>query len=175
MGRHSRSNGQPLRLELNYPSTSAVRKQMSLLAQQQLRQVGIDVVLRQFEFPVWYEHRNGRTLRHRLLFNHSGSVSLGITQGWSCGGGTNAAHYCNPRVDSLIRDAQSPAETTPAMRGTRRPTDRGRRTGRFPVRAKLRVRSQPAVRKRDDPAGVVVAAALEVDRGGAGARQNAGN
>ena len=49
--------GVPLRLELNFPGTSAVRKQMALLAQQQLRQTGIDIVLRQFEYPIYLERR----------------------------------------------------------------------------------------------------------------------
>ena len=98
-------NGQPLRLDLNYPATSAVRRQVALLAQQQFRQVGIDVVLRQFDFPVWFEHRT--TGRFDIDFSASTQdpSPSGLTQGWSCGGGTNAAHYCNPRVDSLIERA----------------------------------------------------------------------
>ena len=95
-------NGRPLRLELNYPATSAVRKQISLLAQQQLRQMGIDIVLRQFDFPVWYEHRNAGHFDIDFSSTTQDPSPSGLTQGWSCGGGTNAAHYCNPRVDSLI-------------------------------------------------------------------------
>jgi ABC-type transport system substrate-binding protein len=29
----------------------------------------------------------------------------GLTQGWSCDGGTNVARYCDPTVDSLIERA----------------------------------------------------------------------
>ena len=97
--------GQPLRLELNYPGTSAVRKQIALLAQQQLRQAGIDVVLRQFEFPVWFEHRNSGHFDIDFSASTQDPSPSGLTQGWGCGGGTNAARYCNPRVDSLLERA----------------------------------------------------------------------
>jgi len=100
-------NGQPLRLELNYPGTSAVRKQISLLAQQQLRQAGIDVVLRQFEFPVWFEHHTKGHFDIDFSAATQDPSPSGLTQGWSCGGGTNAAHYCDPKVDSLIEKAIS--------------------------------------------------------------------
>jgi peptide/nickel transport system substrate-binding protein len=98
-------NGKPLRLELNYPGTSAVRKQIALLAQQQLRQVGIDLVLRQFEFPVWFEHRTTGHFDIDFSASNQDPSPSGLTQGWECGGGTNAAHYCNPRVDFLIERA----------------------------------------------------------------------
>jgi peptide/nickel transport system substrate-binding protein len=97
--------GQALRLELNFPATSAVRRQIALLAQQQLRQMGIDVVLRQFDFPVWYEHRTAGHFDIDFSSSTQDPSPSGLTQGWSCGGGTNAAHYCNPKVDSLIERA----------------------------------------------------------------------
>ena len=98
-------DGMPLRLNLNYPSSSGARQQMALLAQQQLRQVGIDVVLRQFEFPLWSEHRNAGQFDIDFSATSQDPSPSGLTQGWSCGGGTNAAHYCNPTVDSLIERA----------------------------------------------------------------------
>jgi peptide/nickel transport system substrate-binding protein len=97
--------GMPLRLDLNYPSSSAARRQMALLIQQQLRQAGIDVVLRQFEFPLWTEHRNAGRFDIDFSATSQDPSPSGLTQGWSCGGGTNAAHYCNPAVDSLMQRA----------------------------------------------------------------------
>jgi peptide/nickel transport system substrate-binding protein len=98
-------NGRPLRLELNFPVTSAVRKQIALLAQQQLRQVGIDLVLRQFDAPVWYERRTAGRFDIDFSASTQDPSPSGLTQGWSCGGGTNVAHYCNPRLDSLLERA----------------------------------------------------------------------
>ena len=97
--------GLPLRLNLNYPGSSAARRQMALLVQQQLRQVGIDVVLRQFEFPVWTERRNAGQFDIDFSATSQDPSPSGLTQGWACGGGTNAAHYCNPTVDSLMQRA----------------------------------------------------------------------
>lgn len=98
-------DGVPLRLNLNYPSSSAARIQMALLAQQQLRQVGIDLVLQPFEFPIWLERRNAGQFDIDFSATTQDPSPSGLTQGWSCGGGTNAAHYCNPTVDSLIERA----------------------------------------------------------------------
>jgi peptide/nickel transport system substrate-binding protein len=95
-------DGQPLRLDLSYPVTSAVRRQVALLAQQQLRQTGIDVELRQFDFPVWYERRTAGRFDIDFSASTQDPSPSGLTQGWSCGGGTNAAHYCNQKVDSLL-------------------------------------------------------------------------
>jgi peptide/nickel transport system substrate-binding protein len=95
-------NGTPLQLKLNYPNTSAVRRQLSLLAQQQLRQVGIDLVLQQFDFPIWFEHRTAGRFDIDFSSSTQDPSPSGLSQGWSCKGATNAAHYCNPVVDSLI-------------------------------------------------------------------------
>jgi peptide/nickel transport system substrate-binding protein len=95
-------DGVPLRLTLNYPNTSAVRERIALLAQQQLRQAGIDIVLRVFDFPVYFEHRRAGRFDIDFSSTNQDPSPSGLTQGWSCGGATNAAHYCNPRVDSLI-------------------------------------------------------------------------
>jgi peptide/nickel transport system substrate-binding protein len=98
-------DGRPLQLELSYPGTSPARTQMALLAQQQLRQVGISVVLRQFTYPIYLERRDAG----RFDIDFSSSIQdpspSTISQGWTCRGGTNRAHYCNPKVDSLINRA----------------------------------------------------------------------
>jgi peptide/nickel transport system substrate-binding protein len=98
-------NGRPLRLSLSLPNTSAIRRQMSLLAQEQLRQVGIILDLQQLEFPLWLERRS--TGRFDIDFGATSQdpSPSGLTQGWSCRGGTNIAKYCNPRTDSLLERA----------------------------------------------------------------------
>ena len=98
-------DGVPLRLNLNYPGSSGARRQMALLAQQQLRQVGIDVVLRQSDYETWLAHRDAGRFDIDFSATTQDPSPSGLTQGWSCGGATNAAHYCNPTVDSLIERA----------------------------------------------------------------------
>jgi peptide/nickel transport system substrate-binding protein len=95
-------NGVPLRLTLNYPNTSAVRERIALLAQQQLRQMGIDIVLRVFDYPVYREHWRAGQFDIDFSSTLQDPSPSGLTQGWTCGGATNVGHYCNPRVDSLI-------------------------------------------------------------------------
>ncbi len=98
-------NGRPLRVALNYPGTSAVRRQIALLAQQQLRQAGIDLVLQQLDGPIWLERRTAGRFDIDFSSTTQDPSPSGLTQGWSCGGGTNVAHYCNPKVDSLFEHA----------------------------------------------------------------------
>ena len=102
--------GTPLRLELNFPGTSAVRKQMALLAQQQLRQTGIDVVLRQFDYPIYRERQAAGHFDIDFSSTIQDPSPSGLTQGWSCNGSTNRAHFCDPKVDSLIEHAISSSD-----------------------------------------------------------------
>jgi len=109
-------NGRSLSLTLSLPTTSAVRRQMGLLAQQQLRQIGVSLELTQFEFPLWVERRTAG----KFDIDFSGSVQdpspSGLTQAWSCSGGTNVAKYCNPRVDTLLQEAILGSGGDPAQR-----------------------------------------------------------
>jgi peptide/nickel transport system substrate-binding protein len=97
--------GRPLTLTLSLPNTSAVRRQMALLAQEQLRQIGLDLQVQQLDFPVWVERRTAG----KFDIDFAGTVQdpspSGLSQAWSCAGGTNVAKYCNPRVDSLLEYA----------------------------------------------------------------------
>jgi peptide/nickel transport system substrate-binding protein len=94
--------GGPLRLSVSLPNTSAIRRQMGLLVQEQLRQVGIQLELHQLEFPVWTERRTSGRFDIDFAATVQDPSPSGLTQGWTCTGGTNVAKYCNPRVDSLL-------------------------------------------------------------------------
>jgi peptide/nickel transport system substrate-binding protein len=95
-------DGRPLALTLSLPNTSAVRRQMSLLVQEQLRQLGIKLDLQQLEAPLWLERRSQGRFDIDFGSTSQDPSPSGISQGWSCGGGTNVAKYCNPRTDSLL-------------------------------------------------------------------------
>jgi peptide/nickel transport system substrate-binding protein len=94
-------NGVPLELTLNYPVTSAIRRTMAQLIQEQYRRLGIRVNLAQSEFPVWLERRDAGDFDIDFSSTTQDPSPSGLTQSWSCVGGLNRAHYCDPEVDSL--------------------------------------------------------------------------
>jgi peptide/nickel transport system substrate-binding protein len=97
--------GQPLSLRLNFPNTSAIRRQMSLLIQEQLRSMGIRIELQELEAPVWVERRRAGNFDIDFSATSLDPSPSGLTQSWSCAGGNNVAHYCDPVVDSLLERA----------------------------------------------------------------------
>ncbi|HEX7335920.1 MAG TPA: ABC transporter substrate-binding protein [Gemmatimonadales bacterium] len=97
--------GQPLRLQLIHPNTSAIRRQMSLLIQEQLRPLGIQIEVQQLEIPVWNERRVAGDFDVDFAAATQDPSPSGLTQSWSCDGGSNVAGYCNREVDSLMRKA----------------------------------------------------------------------
>ncbi len=97
--------GKPLSLKLNFPNTSAIRRQMSLLIQEQLRSIGIRVELQELEAPVWVERRRSGNFDIDFSAASLDPSPSGLTQSWSCAGGNNVAHYCDPVVDSLLDQA----------------------------------------------------------------------
>jgi peptide/nickel transport system substrate-binding protein len=58
--------------------------------------------LQQLEFPLWIERRTGGKFDIDFAGTIQDPSPSGLTQAWSCTGGTNVAKYCNPRVDSLL-------------------------------------------------------------------------
>lgn len=95
-------DGIPLSLTLNYPLTSEVRRQIALLVQEQLRAVGIRIELARLEGAVWSERRSRGDFDMDFSAAVQDPTPSGLTQSWSCSGGTNVAGYCNPAVDSLL-------------------------------------------------------------------------
>jgi peptide/nickel transport system substrate-binding protein len=98
-------NGSPLRLTLILPNTSGIRRQMSLLIQEQLRQIGIALDIQQMEGPVWNERRTAGKFDIDFTAITQDPSPSGMTQSWMCSGGGNVAHYCNRAVDSLMESA----------------------------------------------------------------------
>ena len=97
--------GRPLALRMILPNTSAIRQQMALQVQEQLRQVGIHLELDRLEGPVWNERRTAGRFDVDFSASSQDPSPTGLSQGWSCNGGTNVAHYCDPAVDSLLEVA----------------------------------------------------------------------
>ncbi len=95
-------DGQPLTLTLTVPTTSAIRQQMALQVQEQLRQVGIQLEIERLEIAVWNERRTAGRFDIDFSLTSQDPSPTGLSQGWSCGGATNVGHFCDPVVDSLL-------------------------------------------------------------------------
>ncbi len=98
-------DGQPLELSLTVPTSSGIRLQMAQQVQEQLRQVGIRLEIDRVEPALWNQRRNAG--RFDIDFSSTGQdpSPTGLSQAWSCTGGTNVAHFCDPAVDSLLEVA----------------------------------------------------------------------
>jgi len=94
--------GHPLELTLSFPLTSEVRKQIALQVQEQLRHAGIKIDLARLEGPVWAQRRSQGDFDIDFSAATQDPTPSGLTQSWSCHGGTNVGGYCDPGVDSLL-------------------------------------------------------------------------
>jgi peptide/nickel transport system substrate-binding protein len=94
--------GQPLVLTLIVPTTSPVRMTMSQMVQEQLRALGVKLVLDQMDYPVYSERRNAGKFDVDFASTVQDPSPSTLTQGWSCEGRTNVGRYCDPAVDSLL-------------------------------------------------------------------------
>jgi peptide/nickel transport system substrate-binding protein len=97
--------GLPLRLTLSLPGTSGIRRQMALLIQEQLRRIGVQIELQQLEFPVYIERRSAGEFDVDFSAANQDPSPSGLTQSWTCTGGSNVAGYCDRGVDSLMDQA----------------------------------------------------------------------
>lgn len=97
--------GRRLALTMTLPNTSAIRQQMALQVQEQLRQIGVRLELERLEGPVWNERRTAGRFDIDFSASSQDPSPTGLSQGWSCDGGTNVAHYCDREVDSLLEVA----------------------------------------------------------------------
>jgi peptide/nickel transport system substrate-binding protein len=114
-------DGRPLVLRLNFPGTSGTRRQLAALTQEQLRQVGIRIDLQQLDVSVWQERRSSGDFDIDFSVASHDPSPTGRTPSWTCTGGSNVAHYCDPKVDSLIEQAmRSPGRPTKLWHGALR-------------------------------------------------------
>ena len=98
-------DGVPLALTILLPTTSGIRQQLAQQVQEALRQIGIRIELDRVDFPLYTERRaNGRFDLDFAATSQDPSPT-GLSQGWSCSGGTNFARFCDPVVDSLLDKA----------------------------------------------------------------------
>lgn len=101
--------GRPLALTMLVPGTSVTRGRIAQQAQEELRQVGVDLRLLTLD-PLEIQAR-WKTRGFDLDFGAStmDPSPSGLVQSWSCAGagpgGLNYTSYCDPAVDSLFEKA----------------------------------------------------------------------
>jgi peptide/nickel transport system substrate-binding protein len=97
--------GRPLSVSLIIPSSSIMRRDIGVMAQEQLRQVGVHLDVLVLERPVWQERFVSG--RFDVAFGAMRQVPSpsALVGSWTCRGAGNVSHYCDPAVDSLLSAA----------------------------------------------------------------------
>ena len=100
-------DGRPLELTALVPATSATRKLMAAQMQEAYRRIGIRLRLDPLERTIFIQRRNAGKFDLDFYAANQDPTPTGLTQSWSCAAPStsNAGHYCNPTVDSLIARA----------------------------------------------------------------------
>lgn len=107
-------NGQPLELRLMTVSTSAPRRLIVQIAEQQWAKVGVRVKLELLDGPVWGGRRAAGDFDVSAESVTQDPTPSGLVQSWTCKGGSNVTGFCDPVADSLIALARATPGTSPA-------------------------------------------------------------
>lgn len=108
--------GRKLSLHVSVPSSSAMRRQYALLLQEQLRGVGVELVVDEMDGPAMQQRlRAGAFDTAVETWNTDPSPTSVVPQSWGRGGGTNFGHYADPGFDRQVAAAVS-APTPEAAR-----------------------------------------------------------
>lgn len=96
--------GQPVKLEILWPTTSQPRGKMATYAQQQWKQLGIDVTVTGMEFNAMVDKYSRQKDFDVVMgaFSQPGLDPDTIKSQFATTGSQNASSYSNPRVDELL-------------------------------------------------------------------------
>ena len=101
--------GRPLELTMIVPATSVPRGRMAQQAQEELRQVGVDLRVLVLDPSEVLARRRTRSFDIDFGYTTMDPSPSGLVQSWSCAGalpgGSNYTAYCDPSVDSLFEQA----------------------------------------------------------------------
>jgi peptide/nickel transport system substrate-binding protein len=88
---------------------------VATVIQAQLAELGIDVKIKSGESaalePDWLEGNFDATLMSRGYMTDVADPGGYLLSDWTCDGGYNIAHYCDPETDQMIQDALAIADT----------------------------------------------------------------
>lgn len=98
------SGGQPVKLEILWPTTSAPRGKMAAYAQQQWKQLGVEATVTGMDFVAMVaKYQQAKDFDVVMgAFSQSGIDPDGIKSQFVTDGTQNAGSYSNPRVDTLL-------------------------------------------------------------------------
>jgi peptide/nickel transport system substrate-binding protein len=108
-------NGRPLQLELVVPTSSSTRMRMSVILQEQLKQLGVRLTLDQVEANVFGERVFATRRWDGFLMGwHPDPGSSALTQSWSGRnakpGGSNLSRYASAGFDAHLDSARSSSD-----------------------------------------------------------------
>ncbi len=95
--------GRPLTFELIVPSSSMPRRQGAIIMERQLRQIGIDMRIREVEMTSHSDQTQaGRFDASYMGFSQDPKPLNSLVGLWGSDGANNYGQYTNPRFDSLL-------------------------------------------------------------------------
>ena len=103
-------NNRPLEFSLGVPGSSKARNTMAVLAQEQLRQVGVKVNLDLLDFTAFIDKETRGDFDAVFGGWRVEASPGGIRQTWGSTGGTNYGAYRNAAFDALVDSALSAAD-----------------------------------------------------------------
>ncbi len=110
-------NGLPLAFSIIVSSSSVARMQAALIAQEQLRKIGVKVEIIPLDFPDYLSRRRPGNYDAAMEAFNADPSPWSLIDRWGCGARANYGRYCNPAADSLLRVAHlSTRDPAPALR-----------------------------------------------------------
>jgi peptide/nickel transport system substrate-binding protein len=110
-------NGMPLAFSLIVPSSSVARMQSALIAQEQLRKLGVKVDVVPLEFAQFLARRRPGDFDASMEGFNIDPSPWSMVDRWGCGAEANYGHYCNRVADSLLRASHlATRDPAPALR-----------------------------------------------------------
>jgi peptide/nickel transport system substrate-binding protein len=103
-------DGQPVKLQVLYPTSSAPRGKIATYLQQQYKQLGIDVEVKGLDFNAFTDQVNNQKDFDISLATYGGGSldpELGPRAQLITGGQQNVTGYSNPQVDELFKQGAS--------------------------------------------------------------------
>ena len=101
--------GKPLAFSLSVPASSAIRKRISVLLQEQFRKAGADVHIEELELNTFGANMENRKFESLLNAWHIDPTPSSVREEWATSeikkGGYNATSYSNPAFDAVIDSA----------------------------------------------------------------------
>ena len=101
--------GTPLAFSLSVPASSAIRKRIAVLLQEQWRKAGADVRIEELELNAFGANMENRKFESLLNAWHIDLTPSSVREEWASSeikkGGYNATSYSNPAFDAVIDSA----------------------------------------------------------------------